>query len=115
MRPHSNPRARRKFRRAHVLEEHEWPDHAALVRGKCATHGELPEVGRALLDQQCYRALVLNALCLFGMLVTHMTFLNGLDRSDVVGLELAGVAGEHLLQLARRFLRQPAHPFFVIV
>ncbi len=33
MRPHGDALAGRKGRRAHVIEEHEWPNHAALARG----------------------------------------------------------------------------------
>jgi hypothetical protein len=49
MRPHGDALARWKLRRTHVVEEHEWPDHASLERGQRATHGEFPEVGRTRL------------------------------------------------------------------
>ena len=50
MRPHVDALAGAEFRRAHVVEEDERPDHAALRRGQRAADREAAEVAGARDD-----------------------------------------------------------------
>jgi hypothetical protein len=71
MRPHGNALAGREDRGPHVIEEHEWADHAPLRRWQHAAHVELAQAADARLDRELDRAACRDALGLEARLNAH--------------------------------------------
>ena len=75
VRPHGDSLARREDGGAHVIEEHERPDHAPLCCRQHAAHVEFAQAADARLDGQLDRAARRDALGLEAWLNAHGSLL----------------------------------------